>query len=637
MITGMSSVAPVPAIVPARDSVDPRFTWDLSAIFADWPEWDAQYQALDAQVEAFKRFEGTLAQGADRLYEALAEQDVLGQLAYRVWYYASLTYDQDQRDNLVNGRRQRVQMLMARWRQASSWFSPELLRIPIETVREWMARTPALALYRFFIEDLFRQQAHVLDEPGERLLSLSSRLGAVPQDAYAALSTADARFPTITLSSGDAVQVSYGQYRKLLATCRRQADRQAAYEALYDTYAGSLNTYATLYNGVMQREWFEARARGYASTLDAALFGNNIPPSVVRNLITETKAGVEPFRRYHRLRKRRLGLDEYFVFDGFVPLVDHDVRYRYDAVLDWITESVGPLGDDYRRRVRAAFAGRWIDVYENQGKRSGAYSAPVYGSHPYMLLNYNDTLDAVFTLAHEMGHSIHTLLSHETQPFVYAGYTIFVAEVPSTLSEALLLDFMLARATTREERVVLLQHAIDNIVGTFYNQVMFADFELQAHALVEQDRPVTSDDLSRIYGDLIDEYWGDALSRDERAKLTWARIPHFFQAPYYVYQYATCFASSAKLMSDVRSAAPGAAGRGGEPLPGAAARGQQRLPDGPAGPGRCRSQPAGNGPRRRRPARRPGHAPRRRTAVGAIGGAAAEGPRLTRSAGPGPG
>jgi oligoendopeptidase F len=558
MIEGMSSSAPAPTLVPARDEVDPRFTWDLSSIFPDWTAWEEHYGIIDRRVEAFTQFEGTLTQGPHRLLAALVEQDEIGQLAYKVWYFASLTYDQDQRDNAVNGRRQRVQMLMARWQQASSWFNPELLRIPIETVRTWMDASSALAVYRFFIEDLFRQQEHVLDEAGERLLSLSSRLGGVPHDAYAALSTADARFPTITLSSGESVQVSYGQYRKLLATCRQQGDRRAAYEALYDTYAASLNTYATLYGGVMQREWFEARARGHKSTLEAALFGNNIPPSVVLNLIKETKAGVEPFRRYHRLRRRVLGLNEYFVFDGFVPLVERDVRYRYDDVLDVITESVRPLGDDYRERVRAAFAGRWIDVYENLGKRSGAYSAPVYGTHPYMLMNYNETLDSVFTLAHEMGHSIHTLLSHETQPFVYAGYTIFVAEVPSTLSEALLLDLMLERARTRDERIVLLQHAIDNIVGTFYNQVLFADFELQAHRLVEEDRPVTSEDLSTIYSGLLGEYWGDALTADPRAKMTWARIPHFFQSPYYVYQYATCFASSAKLMSDVRSTAPGA-------------------------------------------------------------------------------
>jgi oligoendopeptidase F len=548
-----SASAP-PTLVPARESIAEHYTWDLGSIFADWGEWEAAYRELEERVAGFRAYEGTLAQGADRLLAALREHDAIGQLSYKVWYYASLTLDQDQRDNDASGRRQRVQIVFARLGQATSWFNPELLRVPHETVQAWMRESEDLALYRFVIEELFRQQAHVLDEAGERLLALSSRLNGIPRDAYEALSTADAKFPTITLSSGDHVQVSYGQYRKLLATCRRQSDRRAAYEALYDTYGASLNTYATLYNGVLQRDWFDARARGYETTLDAALFGNAIPAGVVRNLIHETKAGAGAFRRYHALRKRVLGLDDYFVFDAFVPLVDYDVHYAYDDVQSWVVESVAPLGADYQQRVREAFDGRWIDVYENQGKRSGAYSAPVYGAHPYMLLNYNDTLDAVFTLAHEMGHSIHTLLSHETQPFVYAGYTIFVAEVPSTLSEALLLEFMLARATTREERVVLLQHAIDGIVGTFYNQVLFADFELEAHGMVERDEPITAEALSALYGRLLDEYWHDALTPDERARTTWARIPHFFQSPYYVYQYATCFASTARLMRDIGAA-----------------------------------------------------------------------------------
>ena len=552
----MALSATASTLVPAREALDPRYTWDLASIFSDWREWETGFRDLEQGVEAFTQFEGTLAQGAHRLLASLEERDRIGQLSYRVWYYPNLHYDQDQRDNTINARRQQVQLLLARWSQAESWYAPELLRIPIATVRQWLDESPALAVYRFFLEDLFRQQEHVLDEAGERLLSLSSRLGTVPHDAYAALSTADAKFPTITLETGESVQVSYGQYRKLLATCRSQMDRRKAYEALYDTYATSLNTYAALYNGVMQREWYHARARGYGNTLDAALFGNNIPPAVVHNLIRETKAGVGPFQRYHQLRRRVLGLSDYYVFDGFIPLVEHDVHYRYDEVLDWIIDSVRPLGEDYVGKVREAFNGRWIDVYENQGKRSGAYSAPVYGSHPYMLLNYNDTLDAVFTLAHEMGHSIHTMLSHASQPFVYAGYTIFVAEVPSTLSEALLLDLMLERTQTREERIVLLQHAIDGIVGTFYNQVLFADFELQAHTMVEQDQPVTSDILNALYAKLLDEYWGDALSSDARAKMTWARIPHFFQSPYYVYQYATCFASTAKLMSEVQSANP---------------------------------------------------------------------------------
>ncbi|HET9195163.1 MAG TPA: oligoendopeptidase F [Vicinamibacterales bacterium] len=544
---------PEPGNLPARDDIPARYTWDLSAICADWDTWSESYAQLDAAITAFMHFRGTLAKGPEALLSAFTAMDEMGALSYRVWYYASLHYDQDQRDNDINARRQQVQILFARQQQASSWFNPELLAIPLDTIRTWMAGNEALAVYRFAIESLFHEQEHVLDERGERLLSYSGRFNSVPYDSYSALTTADMKFPAITLTTGERVTLSYGQYRALLETNRRQEDRATAYRAFHQAYADSQNTYAALYNGVLQRDWFHARARGYESTLDAALHGNNIPTSVVENLIAVAKQSVEPLRRYHRLRRRVLGLDRYQLFDIFVPLVEHDARYPYDDVGSWIADSVAPLGNEYQRRVREAFDGRWIDVFENAGKRSGAYSAPVYGSHPYMLLNYNETLDAVFTLAHEMGHSMHTLLSHRTQPFVYAGYTIFVAEVPSTLSEALFLDYMLERAGSRDQRAVLLQHAIDSIASTFYTQVMFADFELQAHRLVEQDQPVTADVLNAIYAGLLRDYYGDVIDEEQLSQVTWARIPHFFSTPYYVYQYATCFASTARLMQDLRS------------------------------------------------------------------------------------
>jgi oligoendopeptidase F len=540
--------------VISRSDVPSRYKWDLTAICTNADEWRAAYGQLDTAIDAFKRFQGTLAQGPERLLAAFRTMDDMGALSYRVWYHASLQYDEDQRNNENNARRQQVQILFARQQQASSWFNPELLEIPLETVRHWLAEHTDLAVYRFAIESLFHEQEHVLDEDGERLLSYAGRFNSVPYDSYAALTTADMRFPSITLGSGDEVVLTYGQYRALLETNRNQPDRAAAYRAFHTSYEQNQNTYAALYNGVLQRDWFHARARGYKTTLDAALHGNNIPTSVVENLIQVTRQGVEPLRRYHRLRRRVLGLDSYKLFDVFVPLVEHESRYSYDEVGDWIVQSVAPLGRDYQQHVRAAFEGGWIDVYENAGKRSGAYSAPVYGSHPFMLLNYNETLDAVFTLAHEMGHSIHTLLSHQAQPFVYAGYTIFVAEVPSTLSEALFLDFMLERAKTRQERAMLLQHAIDSITSTFYTQVMFADFELQAHRLVEQDQPVTADVLNALYAQLLRDYYGDVIDEEEVSRLTWARIPHFFSTPYYVYQYATCFASTARIMQDLRAA-----------------------------------------------------------------------------------
>jgi oligoendopeptidase F len=542
---------PSPVRSRNRAEIPDRFKWNVKDIFPGWDAWEIAYTRLEAGVERYAALKGTIAKGPEALLAVMRLSEELGQLAYRVWYFPSLQYDEDQRDNAINARRQQVQILFAKWKQAESWFSPELLQVPIETVRGWMDQVEALRLYRFAIENLYRQQEHVLDEAGERLMSLASRLASSPNDAYWALSTADATFPKVTLSNGEEVTVSYGQYRAILATRREQADREQAFTALHDTYKSSLNTYATLYDAVCQRDWFQARARGYKTTLEAALHGDNIPTSVVENLIETTRAGVGPLRRYHQLRRRTLKVPSYHVYDFSIPLVTFDKKYDYDAVLDWIVRAVAPLGPDYQSLTRKGFSSGWIDVYENEGKRSGAYSAPVYGVHPYMLLNYTDTLDDVFTTAHEMGHSMHTILSHETQPFVYSDYTIFVAEVPSTLSEALLLEYMLARSTDPVERIVLLQHAIDNITGTFYTQVLFADYELRAHRLTEQDKPITAEILTETYTQLLKDYYGDALDLNPLTGITWARIPHFFNSPYYVYQYATCFASAARIARQI--------------------------------------------------------------------------------------
>ena len=552
-----SAEAPAASALRDRGDIPARFKWNLTHIFKDWPAWQAAYDELETKIGAFASLQGTLAGGSKELLAALKLRDDIGQLEYKVWYFASLRYDEDQRDNQINARRQQVQILFAKAAQASAWFDPELLKIALSDVRQWMAGDAELSVYRFAVEDLYRQQEHVLDDKGEHLLSLASRFESAPNDAYAALSTADAKFPAVRLPSGPEVTLTYGQYRALLATNRNQADRATAFAEFHKLYTANVNTYASLYNGVLQRDWFVAQARGYRSTLEMALHGNDIPTTVVENLVATTKQDTEPLRRYHRLRKRVLGLPAYHTYDTSIPLVDFDRKYAYEDVLEWLTASVAPLGAAYQRQLGEVLAGDWIDVYENPGKQSGAYSAPVYGVHPYMLLNYNDTLDAVFTLAHEMGHSMHTLLSHAHQPFVYAGYTIFVAEVPSTLSEALFLDYMLARTSDQRERIVLLQHAIDGIVSTFYTQVLFADYELQAHRLVEEGRPVTADALGELYLTLLKAYHGDAIEYDEASRVTWARIPHFYSTPYYVYQYATCFASSAQLMKALTEAPEG--------------------------------------------------------------------------------
>jgi oligoendopeptidase F len=539
-----------------RSEIPDEYKWDLSSIFPSWQAWEGAYARLESLIDAFAGRRGSLTTGSEALLGAFQAMDELGQLAYSVWYYPSLAHDEDQRSNEVGARRQTVQILMARWQQATSWFNPELLSLPLDRVRGWMAASPALAVYRFAIENLYRLQEHVLDDKGERLMSLVSRFDATPSDTYEALSTADAKFPTITLSDGRQATVSYGEFRSILATARRQSDREAAFRAYLGTFDAARNTYAALYNGVCQRDWFAAQARGYANTLDAALHVHNIPSSVVETLIAVTRARAASLRRYHQLRKRALGLDRYCLYDIQVPIIDAARVYDYDEARTWVEASVAPLGGAYQDRVRRSFESRSIDVYENDGKRSGAYSASVYGVHPYMLLNHNDTLDAVFTLAHEMGHNMHTVLAHAHQPFVYSDYTIFVAEVPSTFNEALLLEYLLAQRADPRERVVLLEHAIENIAGTFFAQVLFADYERQAHRLAETDRPMTAEILSDLYGRLLEDYYGDALDDEPLARLTWARVPHFYSTPYYVYQYATCFASAATFADQILKGAP---------------------------------------------------------------------------------
>jgi oligoendopeptidase F len=549
----MSTETPVETRTLGRDEIPEAFTWNLSDIYSSWSDWESGLGEFERKLNGYGELRGTLAQGPERLLNAFRLEDDLGQLSYKLWYYAGLTYDQDQRDNSANARRQRVQILFAKAAEARSWFTPELLRIPLETVRGWMDAEPDLAVYRFAVERVYHQQEHVLDEKGEHLLSLSSRFGDTPHDVHSMLANADIKHPVITLHDGKKATLTYGQYNALVQTNRHQPDRAAAFQAFHETFAAHANTYAAVYNGVLQRDWFVAQARQFKSTLEAALHANDIPPAVVENLVATAKAGTEPLRRYHRLRKRVLGVETYHAYDQLVPLIDFDRKYEYSKVLDEIVESVRPLGPEYAQNVRKAFEGRWIDVYENPGKRSGAYSAPVYGVHPYMLLNYNDTLDSVFTLAHEMGHSMHTMLSEAHQPFVYSDYTIFVAEVPSTLSEMLFFDHMLSRTNDQRERIVLLQHAIDDMVGTFYRQCLFADYELQAHRLAERGEPITAETLSGIYLDLFKAYHGDAMTYDDLTRITWARVPHFFASPYYVYQYATCYASSAQLIQRITS------------------------------------------------------------------------------------
>lgn len=539
--------APAGAMSRQRAEIPAEFRWDFSPIYPGWDAWEAGMKEMEAKMDAFARLKGTLKNGPDAVLKAYQAFDDIGKLQYRLYRYPQLQRDVDTRDQAVSGRFQRVGALFSKFDAATAWFTPELLTVPQPTMQRWIDETPALGIYRFTILDNYRREAHVLDEKGERLLALAGSSNRTPTTVFQELSTSDIKFPTIRLADGKDVQLTPGNYAALLDSNPNQADRAKAAAAYVGTYAATANTYAAIYNGIAQRDWFMAQARNFGTTLDAALDENGVPRQVVETLVEATRAGTAPLQRYARLRKKLLGLPEYHLYDGFVPIYRSDKTYPYATARETALASVAPLGADYVAKYRRFVSGGRIDVYENEGKRSGAYSAGVYGVGPYLLLNYNDTLDAMFTFAHEAGHAMHTVLSYETQPFVTSDYTIFVAEVASTTNERFLLDELLRRTTDPKERFLLLQHAVDSIVGTFYTQVLFADFELQAHKLVEQGQPVTTEVLKKLYGDLMKAYYGDAVTMDEFYQYTWARIPHFYNTPYYVYQYATCFASSAQL------------------------------------------------------------------------------------------
>ncbi|MGZ5240409.1 MAG: oligoendopeptidase F [Caldimonas sp.] len=540
-----------------RAEIPAEFRWDFSAIYPSWAAWEEGMKEMDTRMDAFVTLKGTLAQGGPaQLLKAYQAYDEIGKLQYRVYRYPQLQRDIDTRDQAVAGRFQRVGVAFAKFATATAWFTPELLAIPEATVTGWIDQTPALAPYRFTILDNFRQKAHVLDDKGERLLSLANRLNAAPGTIYQELSTSDIKFPTIKLADGKEVVLSPGNYGALLETSPSQEERGKAAALHVGTFGATANTYGAIYNGLLQRDWFLAQARNFPTTLDAALDGNAIPTQVVETLIEATRAGSAPFQRYAHLRQKLLGLPTYHLYDSFVPIFRSDKTYRYEQARELATASVAPLGDDYVARYKRFVSGGRIDVYENEGKKSGAYNAGVYGVGPYLLMNYNDTLDAAFTLAHEAGHAMHTVLSYENQPFVTADYTIFVAEVASTTNERFLLDQLLQQTSDPKERFLLLQHAVDSIVGTFYSQVLFADFELRAHRLVEKGEPLTTEVLNDLYAGLLKEYWGSAVTPDDFYKFTWARIPHFFNTPYYVFQYATCFASSAQLYDAMTTGTP---------------------------------------------------------------------------------
>ncbi|MBK3516025.1 oligoendopeptidase F [Carboxylicivirga marina] len=548
-VTGLSAVAQVN--YKTREEVPEKYKWNFDDIYTSWDAWEADLKAITQDMETIQTHKGKLGESADNLLALMQVQEDLMKKAYKAYQFVSLQSTVDNRNMELQAKLQKVQLMFAQFGVETAWMSPEMLQIPEETMKQWIADNDALKVYQFDLLDMYRLQKHVLSEKMEQLMSYYSNVTGTAGNVFKALSTADIEFPEVELSSGEKVKVTPGGYSNVVTNNQNQDDRRIAYEAFYDVYYKNKNTYAAIYNGIVQSDWASARARKYPTCLDAALEGNAIPTDVYLNLINTVKEHTAPVQKYTKLRKQVLGLEKYYGYDGSISLVDFNKKYPYDEAVDIVTASVLPLGKDYQAKLKTATSSGWLDVYENPGKRSGAFSSGVYGVHPYMLLNYDETLNYVFTLAHELGHTMHTTLSNETQPFATHNYTIFVAEVASTFNEHLLLEYMMENTKDPLERIALLNQTIKGIIGTFYAQTMFADYEYQVHTMAEQGRPINADILTNVWKELANTYYGDISEETMYSGYAWTRIPHFYNSPFYVYQYATCFASSAKLYKDV--------------------------------------------------------------------------------------
>jgi len=534
-----------------RENIEDKYKWDLTDIYPSWSAWENDLNKLETLMNEVASYKGKIANSKENFIELSKKEEELDILSYKVYRYPQLNKDINMKDQSIKEKMQKVTRIFSEFGVKTAWIAPETLTIPKEKMQKWISESEELKSHEFNLMELYRMQEHVLTEDKEKLLSYYGEFFGAPRGIYSELTTADIKWPEVTLSTGETIPATNGNYSKTLATNKNQEDRKTIFDAHYNEFVSKKNTFAAIYRSILQKGWGGVQSRGYNSSLNRALERDNIPESVYENLIKVAKENSEPLKRYAKLRKEILKLDSYHHYDSSIPLIDFDKEFEYDEAKNIVFESIKPLGEDYTSRMSQALENGWIDVFETEGKRSGAYSAGVYGVHPYMLLNYNKTLDSVFTLAHELGHTMHTMYSTEFQPYSTHSYTIFVAEVASTFNERLLLDHMLSKTTDKNERILLLQQAIRNIAGTFYLQALFADYELQAHKLVEEGKPITSDILTNIMKDLFNKYYGDSIEEEELMNYLWARVPHFYNSPFYVYQYATSFSASSKLYDNV--------------------------------------------------------------------------------------
>lgn len=530
-----------------RSEIDNKYKWNMTDFYPDWAEWDKELETLKSMMKEIPQYKGQIKDDSKKFVELIKLEEKMGRLLDKLYVYVYMLKDLDSKDEVSSVKLQEIQAIYTEYSVSAAWITPEILQIPKETMERWIEENPELKDNRFGLMEIYRLQGHVLDEGKEKLLSYYGQYMGAPHDIYAELSISDMKWNEVKLSDGYEGPVTNGVYSKVLATNRNQEDRKKAFEALYGAFDNNKNTYGAIYRALLQRDVASSKGRNYNSSLEKALEPKNVPTEVYTTLLKSAIDNNAPLQRYVNLRKKALGLKEYHYYDNSINIVEYDKTFDYDVAKEMVYNSVAPLGEDYSAKMNRAISEGWIDVFETENKRSGAYSIGIYDVHPYMLLNYQSTLDDVFTLAHELGHTLHTMLSNENQPYATHDYTIFVAEVASTFNERLLLDYMIKNSNDPIEKIALIEQALGNIVGTFYIQTLFANYEYQAHKLIEEGKAVTPDVLSGIMDNLFKEYFGDSITMDELQKIIWARIPHFFNSPYYVYQYATSFASSANL------------------------------------------------------------------------------------------
>lgn len=534
-----------------RNEMNPDYTWNLNDMVSDMDAWTKLFETSEARIEELTKYQGKVTESAETLYECLAKADEFWEDATRLYVYSNMNLHQDTNASDAQGLVQRVGALEVKAAAALSYITPEIMSADEKTLRKYLAENDALKLYEHNIEDMLRQKEHILPKEQEELMALASDFTGTPQEIFSMFMNADLVLPEVIDEDHNTIRLTHGNYLKLLKSSDVEV-RKTAFEAMFNTLEKNKNTLSSIYLSSLKKDVFTMRARKFDTCCEANLHGKNIDVTVYDNLIEAVNESLPLLHRYVTLRKKLLGVDELHMYDLYTPMVeDMDEKIPYDKAQEMVKEALVPLGEEYIGLLEKGFTEGWIDVYENKGKRSGAYSWGTYGTHPYVLLNYQDTLNNTFTLAHEMGHALHTYYSNDTQPFAYHSYPIFLAEVASTVNESLLINHLLKNTDDKQKRMYLINHFMESFRTTLYRQTMFAEFERKSHDLVEKGEAVTSDVLNQIHYDLNKKYYGEDIVVDELIKYEWSRIPHFF-TPFYVYQYATGFSSAVAITERIR-------------------------------------------------------------------------------------